>query len=115
MAALLIAADPASAQDVMKVGADTHTLLLDNARVRVLAARIPPGGKVPMHSHPASVIYFLGNARLRITTPDGKSVDRDIRAGVAIWNEPVTHAIENVGSTDFSEVQVELKGAAAAR
>lgn len=114
-AAFALIAAAARAQDVMKVGADTHTLLLDNADVRVLAARIPPGGTVPMHSHPASVIYFLGDARLRITTPDGKSVDRDIKTGVALWNELVTHAIANIGDTAFTEVQVELKRAGAAR
>ena len=55
----------------MQVGADTHSVLLENARVRVLAAHVAPGGKVPMHSHPANVIYFFGDATLRITLPDG--------------------------------------------
>src|SRR6185369_4472638 len=108
----LLAAAAASAQDVMQVGADTHSVLLENARVRVLAARVEPGGKVPMHSHPANVVYFLADAKVRVTTPDGKSVIRDIKGGTANWYEAVTHAVENVGTTEFREVQIELKGAA---
>jgi quercetin dioxygenase-like cupin family protein len=105
----LLAAASAAAQDVMLVGADTHTVLLENAQVRVLAVRVRPGEKVPLHWHPANVTYFLGDATLRITSADGTSVVRDIKAGVASWNEPVTHAVENVGAKDFTEVQVELK------
>lgn len=111
----LLALASATAQDVMLVGADTHTVLLENARVRVLAVRVRPGEKVPLHSHPANVTYFLGDATLRITSADGSSVVRAIKAGVASWNEPVTHAVENVGTKDFTEVQVELKNPAAAK
>lgn len=98
----------------MQVGADTHTVLLENSRVRVLAAHVPPGGKVPMHSHPANVIYFFGDATLRITLPDGSSRTVSIKAATAVSNGPLTHAIENIGTTEFSEIQVELKDATAA-
>jgi uncharacterized membrane protein len=111
---LLVATAPARAQDVMQVGADTHSVLLENARVRVLAAHVPPGGKVPMHSHPANVIYFFGDAMLRITLPDGRSRVVPIKAATAMSNGPLTHAIENIGTTGFSEMQVELKDAAPA-
>ncbi len=110
---MLVAAS-ASAQDVMQVGADTHTVLLENSRVRVFAAHVPPGAKVPMHSHPASVIYFFGDATLRITLPDGSSRTLPIKAATAVANGPLTHAIENIGKTEFSEIQVELKDAAPA-
>lgn len=111
---VLLAASDASAQDVMQVGADTHAVLLENSRVRVLAAHVPPGGKVPMHSHPASVIYFFNDATLRITLPDGSSHTIPIKAATAVSNGPLTHAIENIGTTEFSEIQVELKDAAPA-
>ncbi len=74
------------AQDVMKVGADTHSVLLENDNVRVLKVSIKPGGKVPMHSHPHN----------------GK-------AGTSVWNEAVTHAVVNTGSTELQEIQIELK------
>lgn len=109
--AALLTASGASAQDVMQVGADTHAVLLENSRVRVLAAHVPPGGKVPMHSHPASVIYFFNDATLRIVLPEGSSRTVPIKAATAVSNGPLTHAIENIGTTEFSEIQVELKDA----
>ena len=97
------------AQDVMKVGADTHTVLLENDNVRVLKVSIKPGGKVPMHSHPHNVGYYLTDAKVGITMPDGKSQERELKAGSSAWNEAVTHAVENIGSTELQEIQIELK------
>jgi quercetin dioxygenase-like cupin family protein len=105
----------ASAQDVVQVGGGTHTVLLDNAQVRVLAVRIKPGEKVPMHSHPASVSYVLSDGKLRITLADGKTVDKEPKAGTATWSDAVTHIVENTGTSDFTQVQIELKNAAPAK
>ena len=104
-----------SAQDVVQVGGDTHKVLLENAQVRVLAVKLKAGEKVPMHSHPASVSYVLSDGKLRITLADGKSVDKEPKAGSATWSDAVTHAVENVGTSDFSQVQIELKNAAPAK
>jgi len=103
------------AQDVTTVagGTETHKVLLDNANVRVLDVRLPPGQKVAMHSHPANVTYFLTDAKFKVTSPDGKTEERDSKAGQARWSEAVTHAIENVGTSEVHLVQTELKGAAA--
>jgi quercetin dioxygenase-like cupin family protein len=112
--ALLVSVS-AGAQDVVQVGGDTHKVLLDNAQVRVLAVKIKAGEKVPMHSHPASVSYYLSDGKLRITLADGKTVEREPKAGAAAWSEPVTHAVENIGTSDFTQVQIELKSAAPAK
>lgn len=71
-----------------------------------------PGEKVPMHSHPANVIYCLSDSKIKLTYPDGKTEERENKAGAARWNEAVTHATENVGTTEHHLVQIELKGAA---
>ena len=97
------------AQDVMKVGADTHSVLLENDNVRVLKVSIKPGGKVPMHSHTHNVAYYLSDAKVKITMPDGKTAERELKAGTSSWSEAVTHAVENVGSTELQEIQIELK------
>jgi quercetin dioxygenase-like cupin family protein len=97
------------AQDVMKVGSDTHSVLLENDNVRVLKVSIKPGGKVPMHSHTHNVAYYLSDAKVKITMPDGKTTERELKAGTSSWNEAVTHAVENVGSTELQEIQIELK------
>jgi quercetin dioxygenase-like cupin family protein len=97
------------AQDVVKVSPETHRVLLENAQVRVLDVRVVPGGKVAMHSHPAGILYYLSDAKLKITYPDGKTEEREVKAGTAVWGEGVTHAAENVGATELHEVQTELK------
>ena len=97
------------AQDVEKVSPESHKVLLNNDQVRVLQVRLKPGEKVGMHSHPASVLYYLTNAKVRITLPDGKTQVRECKAGTAAFAPPVTHAVENIGKTDLIEVQTELK------
>jgi len=111
----LLASAWTNAQDVVQVGGDSHKVLLENAQVRVLAVKIKPGEKVPMHSHPASVSYVLTDGKLHITLADGKTVDKEPKAGAATWSDAVTHAVENVGTSEFSQVQIELKPAAPAK
>ena len=99
------------AQDVTKVagGPETHKVILDNDRVRVLDVRIPPGQKVAMHSHPANVVYYITDYKVKVTSPDGKTVTREGKAGTAVSSGPVTHAVENIGSKDLHLVQIEMK------
>jgi quercetin dioxygenase-like cupin family protein len=99
------------AQDVVKVSPETHMVLLDNEHVRVLDVHAKPGEKVGMHSHPASTLYYLTDGKLKITYPDGRTEERIVKAGTAIWSKAVTHAVENVGASDFHEVHIELKEA----
>ena len=114
IAGLLLAAPFARgvlAQDVVKVSPETHAVLLDNADVRVLDVRIKPGEKVAMHSHPHNVIYYLTDGILRLTSADGKTEDRRVKAGTVVWSEASKHAAENIGPAEFREVQIELKKA----
>jgi quercetin dioxygenase-like cupin family protein len=106
---LMAAAMSGHAQDVVKVSPETHRVLLENARVRVLDVHVKPGEKVAMHSHPAGILYYLSDAKLKITYPDGTSVERAVKSGTAVWSEAVTHAAENIGATELHEVQTELK------
>jgi quercetin dioxygenase-like cupin family protein len=98
----------AMAQDLAKVSSDVK-VLFENDRVRVLNVQHEPGGKEPMHTHPAYVAYTLTNLTMKITSPDGKTVVKERKAGDVVWGEPVTHAIENVGTTEFHMVVIELK------
>ena len=97
-----------SAQDVVKVS-DTHKVLLENEHARVMDVHAKPGEKVPMHSHPASILYYLTDGKLKITYPDGRTEERTVKAGTAVWSEAVRHAVENVGANEFHEVHIELK------
>jgi quercetin dioxygenase-like cupin family protein len=78
----------------------------------MLDVQVKPGETVAMHSHPAGILYYLSDAKLKITYPDGKNETREVKAGTAVWSEAVTHTAENVGPTKLHEVQTELKAAA---
>lgn len=112
LAILLCVGVRVGAQDVVKVSPETHFVLLDNEHVRVLDVHTKPGEKIGMHSHPDSTVYFLTDGKLKITYPNGKTEERIVKAGTAVWSKAVTHAVENVGTTEFHEVHVELKEAA---
>jgi quercetin dioxygenase-like cupin family protein len=109
---LFFVAGAALGQDPVKVSPETHKVLLENDRVRVVDVRIKPGEKVPMHSHPAQVFYRASNYKIRSTSPDGKTEEYEGKAGEAVWREPLSHAVENVGTTELHVVHIELKGAA---
>jgi quercetin dioxygenase-like cupin family protein len=93
-------------------GPETHKVVLDNDQVRVLDVRIQPGQKVAMHSHPANVVYYVSDAKVKVTSADGKTAVREVKAGTTVWNQPLTHAVENAGTAEFHLVQVEMKGPA---
>ena len=96
--------------DVLKGAAKAYKLLMENEKVRVLEIRLKPGEKAPMHNHPRShVIYVMNNARFKLTFPDGKTGEFDLKAGQALWLEAGSHATENIGATDGHNLVVEIK------
>jgi quercetin dioxygenase-like cupin family protein len=105
---LVFGARMAMAQDLAKVSPDAK-VLFENDRVRVLEVQHQSGGKEPMHTHPAYVAYSLTNSTTKTTFPDGKTVVKDRKAGDVTWSEPVTHSVENVGTTEFHMLLIELK------
>jgi quercetin dioxygenase-like cupin family protein len=107
--AVVMFALTASAQDVAKANPKTITVKLDNAKVRVLEAILPPGAKEQMHSHPASIVYVLSNGTLRSHSADGKTTDSKVKAGDVFYREPLTHWAENTGTTPLHMIVVELK------
>ena len=107
-AATLFLARAATAQDAVKVAPGAYKVLLENDHVRVLDVRLPAGGKAPMHSHPAYIVYALSDGKVRFTSPKGKTQEIDIKAGEATWRPAESHAVENIGP-DVHVLNVELK------
>ena len=95
--------------DPVKISPQYYNVRIDNEWVRVLEYRLKPGQKEPMHTHPHGFVYMLGDARVRISLPDGSSSVIDDHTGDLTWRGPTTHASENVGTTDFNSLGVELK------
>ena len=105
----LFAAHAARAQDVAKVASDTHKVIAENDRARVLDVLLKQGAKSPMHSHPPNIIYVLTDGKLRFTLPDGKTVERVFKPAEVVMNDAQTHSAENIGTTDLHAIQIELK------
>src|SRR6266853_3720886 len=96
---LVVLCAPAYAQDPVKTSPQYYKVLLENDQVRVLEYRPKAGEKEAMHSHPAGVVYVLSGATLKFSYPDGGTEERAAATGEAIWRDPVTHAVENIGKT----------------
>ena len=107
--ALSLGTNMVMAQDLAKAMPNDVKVIVDNDRVRVLEVIHRPGAKEPMHSHPAYVAVFLNATRLKVTMPDGKTVEKDRKAGETYFSEAVTHAVENTGTADQHVIVIELK------
>lgn len=94
-----------------------HTVLLENAHVRVLDTRIAPGQTVPLHTHRwSSVLYVLrwsdfvrrdhtGNVMVDTRTQPSPSEPPRV-----VWSGPLApHSLENVGPSEIHVISVELK------
>ncbi len=102
LAVLAMAQDRAAVVPGMKV-------LLDHKCVRVQYHDVAVGETIPMHSHPNYVVYTLAPFRARIRLKDGTERISERRAGEAYWNEPITHSVENLGTTPVHNLIFELK------
>jgi quercetin dioxygenase-like cupin family protein len=99
----------ATGADPIKVDANHYKVESENESVRVLRINIGPGEKSVMHRHPDAVAIFLSSGKGKFTFPDGKTEEREIVAGQAIWTPAITHQPENIGSSAFEVILVELK------
>ncbi|HXQ92309.1 MAG TPA: hypothetical protein VN739_04835 [Nitrososphaerales archaeon] len=84
-------------------------VLLDNDRVKIIEIKLSVGEKMPMHTHSAYVAYTMNPAKVKFTFPDGSSRIAEIAKGQATYSDGITHEIENIGSTDVLNLDIELK------
>jgi hypothetical protein len=61
-------------------------------------------------SHPGYVVYFFGPGRLGVTFGDGKTTESTVTEGEVVVRDPLSHAVENIGTTEVHALLVELKG-----
>jgi len=106
---LAIAVPAALAQDATKVDARHYKVEFQNSRVRIVRAHYGPHEKSVMHSHPDSVAIFQTDGRVKFTFPNGKTEERDMKAGQALWTPAVRHLPENLTDNDMEVILVEFK------
>jgi len=97
------------AQDAVKVDAKHYSVISENDQVRIVKVHYGVGEKSVMHSHPNSVAVFLTDGHAKMTTPDGKSQDMNVKAGDTMYSSAGSHLPENVGDKPFELILVELK------
>jgi predicted metal-dependent enzyme (double-stranded beta helix superfamily) len=96
-------------QDPVKQSPQYYKVLLENDQVRVVEYRLKPGEKEPMHTHTAGVVYVFADARTRASYPDGRTQESSGGAGEAHWRNPLTHALENIGTTEAHAFAIDVK------
>lgn len=99
-----------SIPDVLKVTNSGYNLLMENEKVRVMDMRLKPGQKSPMHNHPSDhVVYVFKDVKLKLSFPDGKSDEFELKAGQVLWMDAGSHETENIGVTEGHNLVTELK------
>ncbi len=98
----------------------SHTVILENSRVRVLQVTIPPGVTEPAHTHAwPSVMRVEAPQPLTYITyseHDGKLVEAKRvelpmgSLGKTEWmGSEGLHAVRNRGTSDYRAIRIELK------
>ncbi len=106
---VLAVAVPALAQDATKVDSKHYKVEFENARVRILRVKYGPHEKSVMHRHPDAIAIFQNDGRVKFTYPNGKTEEREMKAGQALFTSAVTHLPENLTDGDMDVILVELK------
>jgi beta-alanine degradation protein BauB len=108
---LAIAVPAVLAQDPTKVDAKHYKIESQNKRVRILRVHYGPHEKSVMHSHPDSIAIFQTDGRVKFTYPNGKSEEREVKAGQAQFTPAARHLPENLSDNDLEVILIELKTA----
>jgi hypothetical protein len=114
VAVVLLVARPAVSQnedqDVLKVIPENYKLLFENAFVRVIEARVPPGAEEKPHRHMRGVSVCMTEYTVESRIlPDGQWVRSDRKLGTVYWSESSLHILRNVGKTTSHTIRVEVK------
>jgi beta-alanine degradation protein BauB len=105
-------ARPAGSADETTFPGARAKVLFENEQVRVVRYRFNPGEKNEMHGHPDNVQVVLTDAKATVTTPDGKTIQSQGKAGQVNWRPATVHSVQNTGEKPFEGVLVEMKNAA---
>ncbi len=95
--------------DPVVTDGDKYSVVLENERIRVLRYHDKPGDRTLQHYHPDYILYAESSFRRRLTFPDGRKQEFDVKAGSIVWMKAHEHIGENIGDTDTDVIIVELK------
>jgi quercetin dioxygenase-like cupin family protein len=95
--------------DPVRVAPDTHKVAFEDAFVRVLEVRVPPGRVEPRHRHPHGLSVYLTDWDAKVTIDGRASQVNHRKAGTFAWSDAVVHTVENVGKSEGRVLRIELK------
>lgn len=89
----------------------SHSVLIDDGRVRVTRWDFPPGGETGWHRHGLDyVVTTLTPCRFLLEEPGGGERRADMEAGVSYRRDAgIEHNVVNAGEAPMAFVEVELK------
>ena len=91
---------------------DTIRVILENDKVKVTEYVSNPGKDVcgkGKHTHGPHLSILLTDAKVTVTTADGKTQMVNVTAGTTFWSEAETHIAINSGSKVAKAYIVEVK------
>lgn len=97
------------AQDPAVTDPGKYSVILENARTRVLDYRDHPGDRTHSHRHPDSVLYALSDFTRRLVFGDGRSRTLTLKTGDVMFLPGQIHIGENIGTSDTHVILVEFK------
>ena len=86
-----------------------YKVLFENDDVRIVEHILNPGETEPMHNHPPMYVYFLEDAEVRVTESERAPETVNLKKGMTLDVQAVTHSIENQGSSALHSLLVEFK------
>ena len=85
-------------------------VLADYERVKLWELSLEPGESSEWHAHQNEYVFVvIEPSRLRAEYDDGTVHEDDSEVGDAVFLEPTTHRVTNVGTTRYRNIIVELK------
>ena len=101
----------ATAPTSFPILSDGHVILIDNDRVRVNRLVLKPGESSKLHTHPMRGLgIILYDSKIELVSADGSKRKLEPKAGDFVWQDAgTTHIINNIGSTVFEAIDIELK------
>ena len=95
--------------DPVKVSPNNYRVILENDHVRVIEMNLKVGEKDEVHSHPDETVYFVAGSKVKVTLPNGETVEMDPPDGFVMNHGAWTHQVENIGTADLKAIIVESK------
>ena len=91
---------------------DTIRVILENDKIKVTEYVSNPGKDIcgkGRHTHVPHLSILLTDAKVTVTTAEGKTQMVNVKAGTTFWSEAETHIAINSGSKIAKAYLVEVK------